>query len=100
MGKIPPIRLQEIVLGSSDKAASKRIKSFEKQQLIKKIAPRIYTSNLEEGPETIIRRNWFRILAHQYPGTLFLESLFINIIALLLGIYHVTNRQALFCQVI
>lgn len=70
MGKIPPIRLQEIVLGSSDKAASKRIKSFEKQQLIKKIAPRIYTSNLEEGPETIIRRNWFRILAHQYPGTL------------------------------
>ncbi len=70
MGKIPPTRLQEIVLGSSDKAESKRIKSFERHQLLKKIAPRIYTSNLEESPEIVVRRNWFRILAHQYPGAL------------------------------
>lgn len=70
MGKIPPARLQEIILGSSDKAESKRIKALEKQQLIKKIAPRIYTSNLEEKPEVIIRRNWFTILANQYPDAL------------------------------
>jgi hypothetical protein len=70
MGKIPPTQLQEIILGSSDKAESKRIKSLEKQQLIRKIAPRIYTSNLEETPETIIRRNWFTILANQYPDAL------------------------------
>lgn len=70
MGKIPPARLQEIVLGSSDKAESKRIKALEKQQLIRKIAPRIYTSNFEEAPETIVRRNWFTILANQYPDAL------------------------------
>jgi DNA-binding Lrp family transcriptional regulator len=70
MGKIPRPQLQEIILGSSDKAESKRIKALEKQQLIRRIAPRIYTSNLEEKPEVIIRRNWFTILANQYPDAL------------------------------
>lgn len=67
MAKIPSARLQEILFGSSDKNASAKISSLEKQGLIKKIAPRIYTSNLEELPVTIVRRNWFRILSNQYP---------------------------------
>jgi hypothetical protein len=67
MAKIPSPRLQEVLFGSSDKAESAKISSLEKQGLIKKIAPRIYTSNMEEEPAVIIKRNWFRILASQYP---------------------------------
>jgi hypothetical protein len=64
------VRLQELVFGSSDKTESARIGRMEKKGIVKKIAPRIYTSNLEEPAGVIIRRNWFRILSNQYPGVL------------------------------
>lgn len=67
MGKIPPSGLQEILFSSSEKEVSRRIKILEKKGLIKKIASRIYTSNMEEDPELIIRRNWYKILSNQYP---------------------------------
>lgn len=70
MGKIPPSWAQEIVFASSDKKESKRIASLLKENLIRKIAPRIYTTNLEEEPAVIIKRNWFRILAHQFPESI------------------------------
>ncbi|TDE09379.1 Fic family protein [Dyadobacter psychrotolerans] len=62
------IRLQEILFGSSNKTESAKISALEKKGVIRKIAPRIYTSNLEEQPEVIIKRNWFRILSNQFPG--------------------------------
>ncbi len=40
---------------------------MKRKGLIKKIAPRIYTSNIEEAPEKTIRRNWFRLLSELYP---------------------------------
>lgn len=58
-------RLQEIIVGSKEK--SKEIGKLEKEELIKKIAPRIYTSNMEDVSETIVRRNWYRILSDLYP---------------------------------
>lgn len=59
-----------MLFGSSDKSESASIVSLERQGLIKKIAPRIYTSNLEDAPSAVIRRNWFRILANQYPDAI------------------------------
>lgn len=38
--------------------------------MITKIAPRIYTSNLAEEPAIIVKRNWYHILANQYPDAL------------------------------
>lgn len=35
--------------------------------MVRKLAPRIYTSNLEDSPEDIIRRNIFPILGNLYP---------------------------------
>lgn len=64
------IRLQEVLFGSSNKAESAKISALEKKGMIRKIAPRIYTSNLEEHPEVIIKRNWFRILSNQFPGVI------------------------------
>jgi hypothetical protein len=70
MEKNPSIHLQEVLFGSADKTESKRIKSLEKQGLIRKIAPRIYTSNLTEDPSDIIKRNWYQILSNQYSGAM------------------------------
>lgn len=62
--------LSEIVFSSSSPKISKQIKNLEKEGRLIKIAPRIYTSNLKETPESIIQRNLFQILAHQYPEAL------------------------------
>ena len=62
--------IDEIIFGSSDKAVSQQISRMEKAGRIKKIAPRLYTSNLTEPPEVVVKRNWYKIIAHQYPGAL------------------------------
>ena len=67
MAKIPYPALQEILFGSSNKSESSRINTYERAGRIRKIAPRIYTSNLLEDPALIIRRNWYLILANHYP---------------------------------
>jgi len=67
---ILPIQLQEIVYGSSNSNYSKQISKLEKAGKIRKIAPRIYSSNLTEPIEDIIRRNLFQILGKLYPGAI------------------------------
>lgn len=59
------LRLQEIIIGSTEK--TREIKKLERLGQLRKIAPRLYSSNMEEKPETIIRRNWYRILSEMYP---------------------------------
>jgi Fic family protein len=58
-------RLQEIIIGTKEK--SKEISKLETQGLVKKIAPRLYTSRLEESPEKTIRRNWYLIVSGLFP---------------------------------
>ncbi len=70
MGKITPSKVQEIIFSSSERKASSRITALLKRGLIKKIAPRIYTTNLEEEPALIIKRNWYRILSALFPEAL------------------------------
>lgn len=70
MGKIAPSKVQEIVFASSDKAESRRITALLKEGQIRKIAPRIYTSNFADEPAVIIKRNWFHILSALYPQAL------------------------------
>jgi len=70
MEKISDIPLREVVLASSDPKISKQISNLEKAGRLEKIAPRIYTSNLEDSPEAIIRRNLFFILGKLYAGAL------------------------------
>ncbi|PIB39216.1 Fic family protein [Maribacter sp. 4G9] len=62
------LRLQEIIYGSSNAVTSRRISKWEDEGRIRRIAPRIYTSNFEDSPEDIVRRNLFPILGHLYPG--------------------------------
>ena len=61
MEKIIPIHMQEVIFGSSDSSISKQISKLEKAGKIRKIAPRLYSSNLTDTPETIVIRNLFSI---------------------------------------
>ena len=70
MEKNLPIHLQEVIFGSSDSSISKKISQLEKEGKIRKLAPRLYTGNLEDEPNKIIRRNLFSILGHLYPNAL------------------------------
>jgi Fic family protein len=63
-----PIHLQEIIFATSDSALNKQLSKLEKEGQIKKIAPRIYSSNFNESEDIIIKRNIFSILGKLYPG--------------------------------
>lgn len=65
-----PLHLQEVICSSQDPKISNQIKKLIKSGVIIKIAPRIYSSNLDEPVEGIIRRNLFQILGNLYPGTM------------------------------
>ncbi len=65
-----PIHLGELVYSSSNPTTSRQISKFEREGILKKLSPRIYTTNLKEKPESIIKRNIFQIIAHLYPGAL------------------------------
>jgi hypothetical protein len=70
MENILPQHLQEVVFSSSDSKLSKQISKLEKGGKLRKIAPRIYTSNFIDSPAIIVRRNLFSILGKLYPGSL------------------------------
>lgn len=70
MENISSIHLQEVVFSSSDPQISSQISKLEKAGKLRKIAPRIYTSNFEESPDNIVRRNIFTILGRLYAGSL------------------------------
>jgi hypothetical protein len=59
---------QEIIFASSGKRISYQISKAEKEGKIKKIAPRIYTTNLRDSAEYIIKRHFFDILKWRFPN--------------------------------
>lgn len=64
------IPLPEVIFGSSDTSKSLLISRMAKSGKIRKIAPRIYSSNLHDDPKVIVRRNLFLILSELFPGAL------------------------------
>lgn len=70
MENILPIHLQEVIFSSSDPTLSKQVSKLEKAGKLRKIAPRIYSPNFIDSPETIVRRNLFTILGKLYPGSM------------------------------
>lgn len=57
----------EIVFGSSDSAVSRQISNLVSMGVLKKIAPRLYTTNLLDSPEQIIKRNILNIIMWRFP---------------------------------
>lgn len=67
MKKNPYLYLSEVVFSSTDRAESRAISKMLKEGVIRKIATRVYTSNLTDSPENITKRNLFIILGHLFP---------------------------------
>ncbi|MDR0413080.1 MAG: Fic family protein [Dysgonamonadaceae bacterium] len=59
---------KELIFASSDKNTSYLITKAEKSGQIRKIAPRIYTANLRDSAEYIIKRHFFDILKWRFPN--------------------------------
>ncbi len=62
--------LPEILFGSSDKAYSQRVSRWVKSGLLRKLVPRVYTSNFKDDDVTIVSRNLYLILGKLFPGAL------------------------------
>ena len=61
--------MAEVVFAdSSSKADYRRRKRAVEAGALRKIAPKIFSTNLTDSPAAIIRRNWRPILGHLYPG--------------------------------
>ena len=58
---------KEIIFSSSDPAVSRRITKAEKDGKLKKLAPRVYSTNQRDSEENIIKRNLIEILTWRYP---------------------------------
>ena len=58
---------KEIIFGSPDSTTAQRISELEKQGKLRKIAPRLYSTNLKDSPESIVRRNLIEILVWRFP---------------------------------
>lgn len=59
---------REIVFASSNPKDSKMISFMLQKGKLKSIAPRIYTTNLMDSPERIIKNNLLDILGWRFPG--------------------------------
>jgi hypothetical protein len=70
MEKKWPLVLPEIIFSSSDPGESRQLQRLVKAGRVRKLAPRVFSSNLTDAPEVIIRRNLFMILGRLYPGAL------------------------------
>ena len=57
----------EVLMATSEKGDSTRRTSMLKEGTLRKIAPKVYTTNMEDEPEVIIKRNLFYILGQLFP---------------------------------
>jgi hypothetical protein len=58
---------QELIFASSDSGVSGAIGRAERNEQLRKIAPRIYTANLHDSAEVIIRRHLLDVLRWRFP---------------------------------
>lgn len=61
--------LSEIIFGTSKSAEAKRLRRLLLSKQVRKLASRIYTTNLSDPPERIIRENVYQILGRLFPET-------------------------------
>ena len=63
-------RLPEIIYGSKDSRTSQKITELLNAKKIRKLIPRVYTSNFDDKDNEIIRRNLLPIIAKLFPESI------------------------------
>lgn len=61
---------KEIIFGSDNSSEARLIAKAEKAGKLRKIASKLYTTNMIDAPENIVRRNLFDILSWRLPGAI------------------------------
>lgn len=61
---------KEIVFASSDSEISHQISRLVKMERLRKIAPKIYSPNMLDSPEAIVKRNILGILNWRFPNAI------------------------------
>jgi len=59
--------MSELLFASSNPQEAYKISKMLQEKKIRKIAPRVYSTNLEETPSSIVKRNILEILGNLYP---------------------------------
>jgi hypothetical protein len=54
----------------SDSSISKSVYDAVDRGLLRKLGSRLYTRNLQDDPEALVRRNWYGLIASYYPDAL------------------------------
>ncbi|TNE38573.1 MAG: cell filamentation protein Fic [Alphaproteobacteria bacterium] len=54
----------------SDTAISKAVSEAAARGELRKLGSRLYTRNLDEDPEKLVRRNWYQLITAYYPDAL------------------------------
>ena len=60
--------LNEVIIGSARPDVAKLLLRLKRDGCVKRLAPRIYTTNLTDSAENIIRRNLWTIASNLWPG--------------------------------
>ena len=60
--------LPEVLFANGDKSYSYYLSDLTKNGLIRRMLPKVYTSNLVASNEDIVRRNMFLIIGKLFPG--------------------------------
>lgn len=63
-----PGNLPEIVFDTDTSFTPKAVGQLVKLGQLRKLAPKLYTSNLADAPEAVVSRHLFTIAGHFYPG--------------------------------
>ena len=64
------MQLSEIIFRSADPGVARHLNRLIAAGELRKLLPRVYTSNLTDTPKRIVRRNLWTLIGRLYPGSL------------------------------
>ena len=60
--------LNEVIVGSSRPDVAKLLSRLKSEGRVARLAPRVYTTNMTDSPEAVVRRNLWTIIGKLWPG--------------------------------
>jgi hypothetical protein len=82
----------EVEFANSSKASyRRRIAAIESGEL-RQLAPKIFSSNMDDSPESILRRNWKQVLGYLFPGAVISHRTAHEMLPSKEGIIHLTYK--------
>jgi len=83
----------ELLFSTSNSAQSQQLSRLVKSQRARKLAPRLYTTNMTDKPEQIIRHHWLEIVAFFYPGAVISHRTSFNGGSISDGVLFITSNK-------